>query len=402
MDWLIEQLKDQMVFSVVLALVIYGGIMTAVAYCIYFERKISAWMQDRVGPNRVGPLGLLQPLADGVKFLIKEDIIPAFVDKPLFVLAPAVALILGLVGFAILPWGGMVDIDGDGVVDVMCQVADPGVGLLYLLGVGGLAVYGVVVGGWANNNKYAFLAAMRSTAQMLSYEIPMALVILIVVMTTGQLGLGDILTAQTGDGGMWHVCHHPVAFFIMLITLFAETNRTPFDLAEAEQELVGGYHTEYSALKFGMFFLGEYAHMITGSGFVIVLFLGGWHLPWVPFLRPEATSVWAMLAKMVVLLLKISVFLFLFMWVRWTLPRFRFDQLMRLSWKGLLPICLALFAYVTVLLYLGKQTSLAWTLGGNVVLILVVLILAGAMRSPISGRQENLSSLPWKGAARAR
>ncbi len=402
MDWVIEQLSNQLVFSVVLALAVFGAIMTAVAYCIYFERKISAWMQDRVGPNRVGPLGLLQPLADGAKFLLKEDIIPAFVDKPLFIIAPAIALILGLMGFAILPWGGMVDLNGDGVVDVMCQVADPGVGLLYLLGIGGLAVYAVVVGGWANNNKYAFLAAMRSTAQMLSYEIPMAMVILIVVMTTGQLGLNDIVTSQTGAGNLWHVCHHPVAFFIMLVTLFAETNRTPFDLAEAEQELVGGYHTEYSALKFGLFFLGEYAHMITGSGFVIVLFLGGWHLPWVPFLQPEATSIWAMLSKMAVMGLKISAFLFLFMWVRWTLPRFRFDQLMRLSWKGFLPMCLALFAYVAVLLYLGKQTSLLWTLGGNVVLIVVALVVAGMGRVPITGRQANLSSLPWEGAARMR
>ncbi len=402
MDWLIEQLKDQLVFSVVLSLVVFAAIMTAVAYCIYFERKISAWMQDRVGPNRVGPLGLLQPMADGAKFLLKEDIIPAFVDKPLFVLAPAFALIMGLAGFAILPWGGMVDLDGDGVVDVMCQVADPGVGLLYLLAVGGMAVYGVVVGGWANNNKFAFLAAMRATAQMLSYEIPMALVILLVVMTTGQLGLDDIARSQMGEGNLWHVCHHPVAFFIMLVTLFAETNRTPFDMAEAEQELIGGYHTEYSALKFGLFFLGEYAHMIIGSGFVIVLFLGGWHLPWVSFLQPEATSVWAMLAKMSVFATKIAAFLFLFMWVRWTLPRFRFDQLMRLSWKGLLPVCLMLFAYVTVLLYLGRQTDLMWTLGGNGVLILLVLIVAGTMGVPVSGRQGNLSTLPWEGAVRAR
>lgn len=386
-------LKDQFWFSAALALVLFGAMMTAVAYCIYFERKVSAWMQDRKGPNRVGPLGLLQPLADGGKFLLKEDIIPANVDKPLFVLAPAIAFFLGMVGFVVLPWGGRVDVDGDGTVDVAAQVADPGIGLLYLLGIGGLSVYGVVLGGWANNNKYAFFAAMRSTAQMLSYEIPMGLAILVVVLTTGSVQLESIVLSQVGDGNVWNIVHHPLAFLILLTTLFAETNRTPFDLAEAEQELVGGYHTEYSALKFGLFFLGEYAHMITGSGLIVVLFLGGWHVPWIPGLQPGDASIGAMVLKLLVMGLKIAAFLFLFMWVRWTLPRFRFDQLMRLSWKGMLPVAMALLCYATWLVYVGKGTDVRWTLGGNAVLVAVVLVMGGVLGSPITGRQAHMPTV---------
>ncbi len=399
---MIDILCDQFWFSAVLAIVISLVILGAVAYCIYFERKISAWMQDRVGPNRVGPWGLLQPIADGAKFLLKEDIIPANVEKPLFILAPAIAFGVAMIGFAVLPWGGNVDLDGDGVIDVTAQVADPGIGLLYLLGVGSLSVYGVVLGGWASNNKYAFFAAIRSTAQMLSYEIPMGIAIFVVVITVGTLRLEDIVLSQIGEGHVWNIALHPLAFLILLITLFAETNRTPFDLAEAEQELVGGYHTEYSALKFGMFFLGEYAHIITGSGFIAVLFLGGWHLPGVPGLQPGDVSLWAMLFKMLVMGLKIAGFVFFFMWVRWTLPRFRFDQLMRLSWKGLLPISMLLAAYATVLVYMGKATSIPWALGGNVVVLVVVMVYNGLGRPAVSGRQANLPALSVQSPARTR
>lgn len=391
---MIEFFKNQFWFSASLAVVIAVVILTAVAYCIYFERKVSAFMQDRIGPNRVGPWGLLQPLADGLKFVFKEDIIPAQVDKPLFVLAPALAMSLAMIGFAVLPWGGVVDLDGDGIVDVTAQVADPGIGLLYLLGVGGLGVYGVVLGGWASNNKYAILAAMRSTAQMLSYEIPMGLCILVVVLTCGHLRLEEIVLSQIGNGHVWNIVLHPLAFFILLTTLFAETNRTPFDLAEAEQELVGGYHTEYSALKFGMFFLGEYAHMITGSGFIVVLFLGGWHLPGIPGLQPGDVSVMAMLLKMSVMALKITAFIFLFMWVRWTLPRFRFDQLMRLSWKGLMPMSLLLVAYTTALVYNHKADNVAWALGGDAMIVLGTLVFAGIRRAPVTGRQANMPAIP--------
>ncbi len=391
-------LLDQFWFSALLAIVVSQAIMGSVAYCIYFERKISAWMQDRVGPNRVGPLGLLQPIADGAKFFLKEDIIPANVDKRLFLIAPCIAFGLAMIGFAVLPWGGVVDLNGDGVVDVTAQVADPGVGLLYILGVGGLSVYGVVLGGWANNNKYAFLAAMRSTAQMLSYEIPMALAILVVVISTGHLRLEEIVLSQIGAGYVWNIVLHPVTFLILLTTLFAETNRTPFDLAEAEQELVGGYHTEYSALKFGMFFLGEYAHMITGSGFIVVLFLGGWHLPFVPGLQPQDVSIWAMLFKMLVMGSKIAAFIFLFMWIRWTVPRFRYDQLMRLSWQGLMPVALALTAYTTALVYFGKSQSVAWSLGGELLLAVGILVINGFRRTPVTGRQASLPRISVRSA----
>jgi NADH-quinone oxidoreductase subunit H len=399
---LIDLLQNQFWFSALLAVVLSQVIMGVVAYCIYFERKISAWIQDRVGPNRVGPLGLLQPIADGAKFLFKEDIIPANVDKPLFLIAPCIAFVLAMIGFVVLPWGGHVDINGDGIADVAAQVADPGIGLLYLLGVGSLGVYGVVLGGWANNNKYAFFAAMRSTAQMLSYEIPMGLCIFVVVMMVGALRLEDIVLFQIGDGHLWNIVHHPIAFFILLITIFAETNRTPFDLAEAEQELVGGYHTEYGALKFGMFFLGEYAHMITGSAFIAILFLGGWHLPYVPGLQPDDVSIVAMLLKMFVLGLKIVGFLFLFMWVRWTLPRFRFDQLMRLSWKGLLPISLILACYQVGLVYAGQETNLVWTLGGNIVLLLLIFAYNGLKPTAVTGRQANMPTIPINAPARPR
>ncbi len=402
MTTLVELLKDQFWFSALMTVGIVVALLTAQAYSIYFERKISAWIQDRIGPNRVGPLGLLQPLADGGKFLLKEDIIPANVDKPLFLLAPMIAFGVAMIGFAVLPWGGNVDLDADGAVDVAAQVADPGIGLLYILGIGSLSVYGVVLGGWANNNKYAFFAAMRSTAQMLSYEIPMGMAIVVVVITAGTLRLEDIVLSQIGDGHVWNIVLHPFAFFILLVTLFAETNRTPFDLAEAEQELVGGYHTEYGALKFGMFFLGEYAHMITGSGFIVVLFLGGWHLPGVPGLQPGDVSVGAMLLKITVMAGKIAAFMFLFMWVRWTLPRFRFDQLMRLSWQGLLPISMALAGYATVLVYLGKSTSIPWALGGNIVLLALTLVISQLRQTPVTGRQTNMPAISLTSPAKAR
>ncbi len=395
-------LRSQLGFSILLAAIIINVILLAVAYCIYFERKISAWIQERVGPNRVGPWGLLQPIADGAKFILKEDIIPANVDKPLFVLAPFVIMIVALIGFAAIPWGGQVQI-ADKLHWV--QVANPDIGLLYILGVASLGVYGVVLGGWASNNKYAFYGAMRSTAQMLSYEIPMGLGILVVVLTTGHLRLEQIVLSQISghEGGLhvWNALHHPIAFFIVLTCLFAETNRTPFDLAEAEQELVGGYHTEYSAMKFGMFFLAEYAHMITGSAFLAVLFLGGWSLDpfgalhqlpglgWLAWVHHD-TSLTAALVRCLVVFIKVALFIFFFMWVRWTIPRFRFDQLMRLAWKALVPVSLALAAWTTGLVYFGQQTNLVLTLGGNAAIMLIALLVAGAARSEVTGRQANL------------
>jgi len=374
---------------------VLGALNGAVAYCIYFERKISAWIQDRCGPNRVGPWGLLQPIADGVKFIMKEDVVPDHVDKPLFILAPAVIFIVGFIGFAAIPWGGQLELGGR-LVNI--QVANPDIGLLYILGVAAMGVYGVVLGGWASNNKFSLYGAIRATAQMLSYEIPMGLCILVVVLIMGTIRLEEITVGQTGYWlgwiPQWNVFLHPLAFLILFITAMAEANRTPFDLAEAEQELVGGYHTEYSALKFGMFFLAEYAHMITGSAFISVLFLGGWHFPWLAWTQPEATQWYAVAAKMAVLSAKICAFLFVMMWLRWTLPRFRFDQLMRLAWKGLIPVTLGLFVLATFLLYIGRPRDPSLSLLGNLVILVAAMVQVGLSGRKMTGRQLNLSAIP--------
>lgn len=398
-DWL----STQFGVSVVLAVVVLVGLLTTVAYCIYFERKVSAWIQDRVGPNRVGPLGLLQPLADGGKFLLKEDIIPGHVDKPLFVAAPGIIFLVAFVGFAAIPWGGSWRL-GDTVVSV--QVANPDIGLLYILGVASMGVYGVVLGGWASNNKYSFYGSMRATAQMISYEIPLGVCILVIVLTMGTLRLEEITASQATAAWLgfipkWNVFLHPLAFVILFIAMLAEANRTPFDLAEAEQELVGGYHTEYGALKFGMFFLAEYAHMVTSSALASVLFFGGWHLPWLPWTQVGATGIAAVLCKIGVLCGKIVVLLFVMMWIRWTVPRFRFDQLMRLAWKVLIPVTLALFLLATGLLYFRLERSVL-ALVGNAVVLGVVLAYAARSKTAITGRQVNMPALPRGGAAGSR
>lgn len=386
-----EFLTSQLGVSVILAVLVVGALQGAVAYCIYFERKIAAWTQDRFGPNRVGPWGLFQPIADGLKFVFKEDVIPGHVDKVLFVAAPTIIFIIAFVAFAAIPWGGQLSLGGK-LVDI--QVARPDIGLLYILGVASMSVYGVVLGGWASNNKYSFYGAMRATAQMLSYEIPMGVCILVVVLTMGTVRLEQIALEQTGYWGgfipQWNVFLHPVAFVILFVTALAEANRTPFDLAEAEQELVGGYHTEYSALKFGMFFLAEYAHMITSSAMIAVLFLGGAHLPGVSLCQPDAATWAAVIVKMSVMAAKICAFLFVMMWIRWTIPRFRFDQLMRLAWKGLIPLTLVLFAWTTGLVYCGVHRSPGWALLGNLLAVTLSVASVSWRAAPISGRQRNM------------
>jgi NADH-quinone oxidoreductase subunit H len=374
--------------------VVLVALLAATAYCIYFERKIAAWMQDRYGPNRVGPYGIFQPVADGGKFVFKEDIVPGHVDKPLFILAPALSFTVAFIGFAAIPWGGQWQRGEETLVHV--QVANPDIGLLYILGVASMGVYGVVLGGWASNNKYSIHGAIRATAQMLSYEIPMGLCILAVVLTVGQLRLEEIASMQAGYWlgfiPKWNLFLHPVAFVILFVTTLAEANRAPFDLAEAEQELVGGFHTEYSALKFGLFFLGEYAHLITSCGLIAVLFLGGWHFPLVPWTQSEATSLFAVLCKCAVLIGKIVVLMFVIMWLRWTLPRFRYDQLMRFAWQGLVPITLGLFTLAAVLLYFGLHRSVL-ALAGNVLIVAVALFAAGRSRRPVTGRESNLPAI---------
>ncbi len=322
-------------------LVVVGVTQGAVAYLIWVERKVAAYAQDRIGPNRSGrefgvPFGLLQPLADGAKMLLKEDVIPRYVNKPLYILAPAIAIIAAMIGFAVVPFGTV----GPNSPKLFgyaleFQVA-PGVdvGIVYVFAIGSLAVYGVILGGWASNNKYSFLGGMRSSAQIISYEIPLGMSILGMVLLAGSLDLNAIINWQ--DRHVWGVVVQPIGFLLFLISAFAETNRLPFDLPESEQELVGGYHTEYSAMKFGMFFLGEYLHVITVSYLVVVLFFGGWDIP---FLTDQSQSgwLWALL-KMGVMASKVALMIFFMMWIRWTIPRFRYDQLMDLAWKSLIPL----------------------------------------------------------------
>ncbi len=326
--------------------IVVGATQGAVAYLILVERKVAAYSQDRIGPNRCGrefgiPFGLLQALVDGVKMVLKEDIVPRYVNKPLFILAPAIAIIAAMIGFAVVPFGAVgatAPTLGGHRVDF--QIA-PGVdvGIVYVLAIGSLAVYGVILGGWASNNKYSFLGGMRSSAQLISYEIPLGMSILGMVLLAGSLDLNTIVNWQARHG-LWGVVVQPVGCLLFIISAFAETNRLPFDLPESEQELVGGYHTEYSAMKFGMFFLGEYLHVITVSYLAVVLFFGGWDVPFLTSADPSRWPWFWAVVKMSAMAFKVLLMILFMMWVRWTLPRFRYDQLMDLAWKSLIPLAL--------------------------------------------------------------
>lgn len=380
-------LADQFYFSVLLSLVLFGLIMGAVAYSILLERKISAWTQDRYGPNRVGPYGVLQPIADGLKFLLKEDVIPANVDKAMFLLAPWLIFIVGLIGFAVIPWGGEFRwpwMDAD-AAPLIGQVASIDIGLLYILAVSSMGVYGVVLGGWSSNNKYSFYGAMRAAAQMLSYEIPLGMAVLVAILATGMLRLEHMTEYQAQHG--WLVMYHPIAALILFITALAEANRMPFDLAESEQELIGGYHTEYSAMKLAMFFLAEYAHMITSSAFIVCLYFGGSNIPGWHWLNSSDT-VGAMLARMGVIGLKVFLFICLYMLVRWTLPRFRFDQLMRLAWKSLVPLTMGLVVLQVLIVY--YDASPWWALAGNIGLLFIGAAFGVVSGRRITGRQHSM------------
>ena len=314
-----------------------GAVLGTCSYLIWLERKLSAWAQDRIGPNRVGPFGLLQPIADGLKFLLKEDVIPAKVDRALYLLAPAIAVFTTLLAFAVVPFGPT-----EGTPEWFRFIIAPNVdiGVIFIFAISSLAVYGIITGGWASNNKYSALGALRSSAQVVSYEIPLGMSVLGVALLGGTLNLEAILSQQAQGGfWSWYVWTQPLACLIFFISALAESNRLPFDLPEAEQELVGGYHTEYSAMKFAMFFLGEYTHVITISFLVSVVFFGGWHFPWIA--TPESDYALAWLVKWFVLLGKVGLSIVLIILLRWTLPRFRFDQLMGLAWKVLIPLALA-------------------------------------------------------------
>jgi NADH-quinone oxidoreductase subunit H len=369
--------------TIITIIVVMGVIQGICAYLILLERKLSAYLQDRIGPNRVGPRGLLQPIADGLKFLFKEDIIPSHVEKLLYVLAPAVALSTALLAFAVVPFGPTSAPPPDATPEQIAAYRDSyqfviapniDIGILFVFAVTSLAVYGIIMGGWSSDNKYSFLGALRSSAQLISYEIPVGLSILGIVLLTGSLNLEQIIQGQVtprgGGWGVWYICYQPLAFLLFLTGAFAECNRLPFDLPEAEQELVGGYHTEYSALKFALFFLGEYGHMITTSFLMAALFLGGWHLP----LVGSFVESWGIVGKLILLVvfnLKMFFFIVVYMLVRWTLPRFRYDQLMGLAWKVLIPLALLNLLAVMVVKQLGAS---AWWL---LPLSIVSIIAAG-------------------------
>ncbi len=478
---------------VFIAVIVHLVVLGTVAYLILLERKVASWVQDRIGPNRVGfDFGLLpflrgmngfgQPLADGLKFIFKEDYRARGVDKILFTLAPGLMIVVIIISIAVIPWGGVMQTtrkfdvtrdvrrgvdprdaglaavpigaspvspngavppppaegmagglgranaelaraqavrdtipvetrnevtDEGGITRTYAtvtyryafQIADLNIGVLFILAALSLAVYGVVIGGWASNNKYSFLGGLRATVNMISYEIPMGLCVLCIVVMFGTLDLGEIVNKQAhywvGFIPAWNVFTQPLAFLMFLVCIHAEANRAPFDLAEAEQELVGGYHTEYSSMRFALFFLGEYAGMITTSAVCVALFFGGWHLPWVEWAWPAlkgnvagagpevTTSLVAAIARGLIFFLKTLIIIFVFMWVRWSLPRFRFDQLMMLAWRALIPISLALLLMNALVLYFARGLLQPGLLvDGRLALVFVVanvILLAATM-----------------------
>jgi NADH-quinone oxidoreductase subunit H len=323
----------------ILAIVIVLNVNLGVcSYLILLERKLSAWMQDRHGPNRVGPWGLLQPLADMGKLLLKEDVIPGHVNKVLFVLAPGISVFTTFLAFAVVPFGPVPSnlTPGDGQFPFIIA---PGVdlGIVFIFAIGSLAVYGIILGGWASNNKYSALGCLRASAQVVSYEIPLGMSVVGLAMLNSSMSIEKIMTNQVEQGFIgWNIWYQPLACVIFFIAAMAEAQRLPFDLAECEQELIGGWHTEYSAMKWGLFFLAEYTHVITISFLTSILFFGGWHFPFIA----EATSNYtgATAVKVAVLLSKVFAVIIVIQMLRWTIPRFRFDQLMGLAWKGLIPL----------------------------------------------------------------
>lgn len=306
-----------------------GVLLGMVAYTVLAERRICAFIQDRVGPNRVGPFGLLQPIADGMKLLFRENVLPQHVNKLYYILAPTISMIPALLTFAVIPFGS--NLGGQQMV-----IANLNVGILWVFSIASLGVYGIVLAGWASNSKYPLLGGIRSSAQMISYEIAMGLSVVGVFMLVGSLNLSRVVEYQSAT---WLIFKQPLGFLIFLVAAFAETNRLPFDLPESDQELVGGYHTEYGSMKFGLFFLAEYANMIIASALMVTLFFGGWQIPWFP-LQGSASPLLGLL-HIGCFLGKLLGFMLLFIWVRWTLPRFRYDQLMHLGWKVFIPLGLA-------------------------------------------------------------
>ncbi|MEX1259112.1 MAG: NADH-quinone oxidoreductase subunit NuoH [Gemmatimonadota bacterium] len=377
-----------LVASAIKVLVVFTGILVVVAYTTLAERRVSAFIQDRLGPNRVGPFGLLQPIADGIKNILKEETMPATANRFFFVLAPSLAIIPALVTFAVIPFAAPLPTPW-GVVDMV--VADLPIGILYILALSSLAVYGLFLAGWSSNNKYAFLGGVRSSAQMISYEVALGLSLVPVLMLAGNVTLTEIVHEQQAMG-IWFLFPLSLAFVLFVISSFAETNRLPFDLPEAESELITGYHTEYSAMKFSMFFIAEYSHVLTASALMATLFLGGWSIPfwsgdemfWYEGALisgftaagdaiPASPAWWKSLLTFLSFAAKTGFFILLFIWVRWTLPRFRYDQVMQLGWKVMLPSALAYLMLVGgTILALDQLGVEGFAFGGVLTLVSAV------------------------------
>jgi NADH-quinone oxidoreductase subunit H len=347
-----------LIASIVKIVVVFTVLMVGVALLTLAERRICAWMQDRLGPNRVGPEGLLQPAADGLKNLLKEETLPAQADRLLFVLAPAVSFVPALITIAVVPLGAPLPTRWG---DVPLVVADLPVGFLYILAISSLGVYGIVLAGWSSNNKYSLLGGLRASAQMISYEIALGLSTVAVLLLAGNVTLSTVVARQQQSLLTWNVFPLALAYFIFTVAAFAETHRLPFDLPEAEAELIAGYHTEYSAMKFSMFYIAEYASMVTASAMMATLFFGGWDIPFTHWDDAPPWTILKTLATVAAFSLKVMVFLFLYIWVRWTLPRFRYDQLMALGWKVMLPLALGyLAALATAIWVLHDQLGWAY------------------------------------------
>ena len=394
-----------MIASAIKVLVFFGVYLVTVALLTLAERKVSAWIQDRHGPNRTGPGGLLQPAADGVKNFMKEELSPGAGNPVIFALAPAIAFCTAMVTWAVIPFASPLPTPW-GVVSF--AIADLPVGFIFTLAISSLGVFGITLAGWSSNNKYSLLGGLRSSAQMISYEIAMGLSIIPVLLLAGNVTMSSIISQQANGG--WTVLNLSFAFLTFLISAFAETNRLPFDLPEAESELVAGYHTEYSSMKFSMFFIAEYANMLTTSGLMATLFFGGWDIPFTAWDNTGDPSLLKTLLTLISFALKAGLFLFFYMWIRWTLPRFRYDQLMSLGWRFLLPVSLGYIVLIAsvllVLQMLGIRPGVVQT-GILLVVNIAVLLLAfvvfdrGRLVSPTTSKMSEAEMLRLRALDRA-
>ncbi|HWC73180.1 MAG TPA: NADH-quinone oxidoreductase subunit NuoH [Gemmatimonadales bacterium] len=365
-----------LVASAIKVFVVFNLIMVGVALITLLERRVCAWMQDRLGPNRVGPQGLLQPAADGLKNVLKEETSPAMADKTLFTLAPIISFVPALLTFGVIPFAAPLPTKW-GVVPMV--VADLPVGFLYILAISSLGVYGIVLAGWASNNKYALLGGLRASAQMISYEIALGMSTVAVLLLAGNVTLSRVI-AQQQHAHAWFIVPLTLAFVIFFVSALAETNRLPFDLPEAEGELIAGYHTEYSAMKFSMFYIAEYSNMVTASALMATLFFGGWDIPFTDWDSTGDPTVLKTLITLAFFAVKTFCFIFAYIWIRWTLPRFRYDQLMALGWKVLLPLVLLYITILAVAIWFLRMQlewdygpAMAYTLGGLNLILLVAL-----------------------------